>query len=150
EFRRAISAWLTKRFGVDAKTVDPEKNIVPVNGTREALFSFAHFLIEPSAEALVLTPNPFYQIYEGAALLAGARPYYINCLEEPGLNSDYDSVPDEIWSRCQLLYVTSPGNPTGATIDSTACRKLFDLSDRFGFVIAADECYSEIYTDEAS
>jgi N-succinyldiaminopimelate aminotransferase len=144
--RQTIAAWLKRRYGIAA--IDPMEQILPVNGSREALFSFVQTLIEPSDEALVLCPNPFYQIYEGAALLAGAQPWFINQLAANAFKPDWSSVPDSIWRRCQLLFVCSPGNPTGAVIGLDDWRRLFELSDRFGFTIASDECYSEIYFDE--
>lgn len=142
--RVAIAGWLERRYGIPA--VDPATMVLPVNGSREALFAFAQCVVDGArGSALVMSPNPFYQIYEGAALLSGARPYYVN--SEPGRNfaPDYGSVPEDVWPRVQLLYVCSPGNPTGAVLTLEDWRELFDLSDRHGFVIASDECYSEIY-----
>ncbi|RZA29980.1 MAG: succinyldiaminopimelate transaminase [Lysobacteraceae bacterium] len=142
--RAAIAGWLEHRYGIPA--LDPATMVLPVNGSREALFSFAQCVVDArSGDALVMSPNPFYQIYEGAAYLSGATPYYVN--SEPGRNfaPDYGSVPDEVWSRVQLLYVCSPGNPTGAVLTLEDWQGLFALSDRHGFVIASDECYSEIY-----
>ncbi|SFC12390.1 succinyldiaminopimelate transaminase [Massilia yuzhufengensis] len=142
--RSAIAGWLERRYGIPA--VDPATMVLPVNGSREALFAIAHCIVDGSQPgALVMSPNPFYQIYEGAAYLTGATPYYVN--SEPGRNfaPGYDSVPDEVWARVQLLYVCSPGNPTGAVLTQEDWQRLFELSDRHGFVIAADECYSEIY-----
>ncbi|HZV61732.1 MAG TPA: succinyldiaminopimelate transaminase [Methylophilaceae bacterium] len=148
ELRQAISSWLSKRYGIPA--VDPEKAIIPVNGSREALFAFAQAVIDGSRPApVVISPNPFYQIYEGAALLAGAEPYFINTLPETGHAMDFAAVPENIWQRTQLIYVCSPGNPSGKVMTLDQWRELFTLSDRYGFVIAADECYSEIYFDEA-
>ena len=148
ELRQAISSWLSKRYGISA--VDPEKAIIPVNGSREALFAFAQAVIDGSRPApVVISPNPFYQIYEGAALLAGAEPYFINTLPETGHAMDFAAVPENIWQRTQLIYVCSPGNPSGKVMTLDQWRELFTLSDRYGFVIAADECYSEIYFDEA-
>ncbi|MGH8853482.1 MAG: succinyldiaminopimelate transaminase [Telluria sp.] len=142
--RTAIAGWLERRYGIPA--LDPATMVLPVNGSREALFALAHCIVDGSRPgALVMSPNPFYQIYEGAAYLTGATPYYVN--SEPGRNfaPDYAGVPDEVWGRVQLLYVCSPGNPTGAVLTLEDWRQLFDLSDRHGFVIASDECYSEIY-----
>jgi N-succinyldiaminopimelate aminotransferase len=117
-----------------------------VNGSREALFGIAHCVVDASQDgALVMCPNPFYQIYEGAAYLAGAAPYFVNSEPSRNFACDYSSVPDDVWRRVQLLYVCSPGNPTGATLALDDWRALFALSDRYGFVIGADECYSEIY-----
>nr|WP_208296136.1 succinyldiaminopimelate transaminase [Telluria antibiotica] len=142
--RAAIAGWLERRYGIP--TIDAATMVLPVNGSREALFAIAQTVIDPrKAGALVVSPNPFYQIYEGAAYLAGAEPYFVN--SQPGRNfgCDYASVPDDVWQRVQLLYLCSPGNPTGAVLSLDDWRELFALSDRHGFVIAADECYSEIY-----
>ncbi|ADE15835.1 aminotransferase class I and II [Nitrosococcus halophilus Nc 4] len=147
-FRETIAAWLTGRFHLPAGAVDPERHILPVNGTREALFAIAQCTIDPSKAPLVVMPNPFYQIYEGAALLAGAQPYYVNCTAENHFIPDYRAVPQQVWQRCQLLYLCSPGNPTGAILDLETLTELIELAQRFDFIIAADECYSEIYFDE--
>ena len=148
ELRQAISAWLGRRYGIPAP--DAEKAVLPVNGSREALFAFAQAVIDATRPApVVICPNPFYQIYEGAALLAGAEPYFINTLPEDDYAMDFGSVPESIWQRTQLIYVCTPGNPSGKVMDIAQWRTLFELSDRYGFVIAADECYSEIYFDEA-
>lgn len=146
--RQAIAAWLGRRYGIPAP--DAETHVLPVLGSREALFAFAQVVIDSSAAApLVVCPNPFYQIYEGAALLAGAQPYYAPA--EPALNfsSDWSKVPADVWQRTQLLYVCSPGNPAGSVMRLEEWQDLFALSDRYGFVIASDECYSEIYPDES-
>ena len=136
--RTAIAGWIERRYGVPA--LDPATQVLPDNGSREALFGIAHCVVDPSKQALVMCPNPFYQIYEGAAYLAGAEPYFVN--SEPARNfaCDYASVPDHVWPRVQLLYLCSPGNPTGATLSLDDWRQLFALSDRYGYVIAADEC----------
>ncbi len=147
--RQAIADWLSVRFKLPAGVVDAERHAIPVNGTREALFSFAQCVVDPGPEPLVAMPNPFYQIYEGAALLAGADPYFLNTTRETGHLPDFDAVPDEVWARCQLLYICSPGNPTGAVMGEATQRKLIELAERFDFVIAADECYSELYAEEA-
>ncbi|MBI1890776.1 MAG: succinyldiaminopimelate transaminase [Burkholderiales bacterium] len=141
--RAAIAGWLERRYALPK--VDAATQVLPVCGSREALFALAQTVIDPSRGALVACPNPFYQIYEGAAYLAGAEPYYVNSNPARNFAPDYDQVPDEIWSRVQLLYVCSPGNPTGAVLSLDDWKRLFELSDRYGFVIAADECYSEIY-----
>jgi N-succinyldiaminopimelate aminotransferase len=142
--RAAIAGWIERRYGVPP--LDPAHMVLPVNGSREALFAFAQCVIDGSRpQALVACPNPFYQIYEGAAYLAGAAPYFINSEPARNFGCDYASIPAEVWSRVQLLYVCSPGNPTGATLTQEDWSTLFQLSDEFGFVIAADECYSEIY-----
>ncbi len=147
--RASIGAWLTRRYHLPAIDLDTE--IIPVNGSREALFSFAQAVIDPTlSEAVVVCPNPFYQIYEGATLLAGATPHFLNTLPENNFALDYAQLPDSIWSHTQLVYVCSPGNPTGSVMSMDEWRQLFVLSDRHGFIIAADECYAEIYFDEAS
>jgi N-succinyldiaminopimelate aminotransferase len=140
--RAACANWLKSRYALD---VDPATQILPVNGSREALFAFAQTVIDPRPEPVVVCPNPFYQIYEGAALLAGAQPYYVGSDPTRNFAADWDAVPTEIWARAQLLFVCSPGNPTGAVMPLSEWEKLFALSDRHGFVIASDECYSEIY-----
>jgi N-succinyldiaminopimelate aminotransferase len=141
--RATIANWLERRYGLPK--LDPASQILPVNGSREALFALAQTVINPTPGALVMCPNPFYQIYEGAAYLAGAAPYFVNSDPARNFAPDYGSVPAEVWPRVQLLYLCSPGNPTGAILSLEAWKELFDLSDRYGFVIAADECYSEIY-----
>jgi N-succinyldiaminopimelate aminotransferase len=141
--RDAFRHWLQTRYGLMA--VDANTQMLPVNGSREALFAFAQTVIDPGAHAVVVCPNPFYQIYEGAALLAGADPYYAPSDPARNFAVDWDSVPAETWLRTRLLYVCSPGNPTGAVMPLPEWEKLFALSDRHGFVIASDECYSEIY-----
>jgi N-succinyldiaminopimelate aminotransferase len=140
--REACASWLQRRYGV---AVDAKSQVLPVAGSREALFAFAQTVIDPKPGAMVVMPNPFYQIYEGAALLAGADPYFVNSLPERNFAADWDSVPEDVWARTQLLYVCSPGNPTGAVMPLDEWKRLFELSDRHGFVIASDECYSEIY-----
>ncbi len=144
--RNTISQWLSRRY--DIAPPDPETQVLPVLGSREALFSFAQVVVDPGAQARVVCPNPFYQIYEGAALLAGATPYFVNADPARDFGCDWNAVPDEIWRRTQLLFVCSPGNPAGNVMSLDEWRELFALSDRHGFVIAADECYSEIYLDE--
>lgn len=150
DLRRAIADWLSRRFSLPPESVDPERHVLPCNGTREALFSFAQCVVDASTRPLVLMPNPFYQIYEGAALLAGAEPYFLNTTRETGYLPDIESVPDKVWKRCQLIYVCSPGNPTGSVIGAETHGKLINLSDRYGFIIASDECYSELYADESA
>jgi N-succinyldiaminopimelate aminotransferase len=142
--RAAIAGWLERRYAIPP--LDPATMVLPVNGSREALFAIAHSVVDASKPgALVVSPNPFYQIYEGAAYLAGAAPYFVNSQPARNFACDYSSVPDAVWQRVQLLYLCSPGNPTGAVLTLDDWRELFALSDRHGFVIAADECYSEIY-----
>jgi N-succinyldiaminopimelate aminotransferase len=149
--REAIANWLSTRFALPIGSVDPERQILPVNGTREALFAFAQAVVaRQQPQPLVMMPNPFYQIYEGAALLAGAEPYFIPCREENGGLPDFDAVSEAEWQRCQLLYLCSPGNPTGAVIDLDRLQQLIELAQRHDFIIASDECYSEIYFDEGA
>ncbi|HUL14201.1 MAG TPA: succinyldiaminopimelate transaminase [Methylococcaceae bacterium] len=150
KLRQTIAQWLSNRFRLPISTVDPERHILPVAGTREALFSFAQCVVDAGEKPLVLMPNPFYQIYEGAALLAGAEPHFLNATRETGYLPDFDAVPDSIWARCKLLYICSPGNPSGAVINAATQEKLVRLAERFGFVIASDECYCELYADEAN
>ncbi len=146
--RTAIANWLGRRHGLAA--IDPLTEVLPVLGSREALFSFAQTVLDGARPgATVVVPNPFYQIYEGAALLAGARIHCVNAREEAGFAHDFQGVPATVWARTQLLYVCSPDNPTGRVLDLAEWRTLFALADRYGFVIASDECYSEIYFDEA-
>ena len=141
--KEAMAGWLQRRYGVQ---VNPATQILPVNGSREALFALTQTVVDGSKPgALVLCPNPFYQIYEGGALLAGAEPYYVPSDPARNFAVDWDSVPPEVWARTQLIFACSPGNPTGAVMPLDEWKKLFDLSDRYGFVIASDECYSEIY-----
>jgi len=145
QLRTAISGWLERRYRIPAP--DAATQILPVNGSREALFAIAQAVIDPSKRPLVVCPKPFYQIYEGAAFLAGAEPYYVNSVPARNFGCDYAQVPQAVWERTQLMYVCSPGNPTGATVTLDEWRELFELSDRYGFVLASDECYSEIYHD---
>ncbi len=146
--RQSIAGWLERRYGLPK--VSAATQVLPVNGSREALFAFAQCVIDGSKpDALVLSPNPFYQIYEGAAYLAGAKPYFVNNLPGDRFASDFDAVPESVWQRVQLVFVCSPGNPTGKVLSLDEWKQLFELSDRYGFVIAADECYSEIYFDDA-
>jgi len=141
--RQAFAGWLQRRYGL---ALDPDTQMLPVNGSREALFAFAQTVIDARApQPTVVCPNPFYQIYEGAALLAGATPYFAPSDPARNFAVDWDSVPASVWERTQLLFVCSPGNPTGAVMPLAEWEKLFAMSDRHGFVIASDECYSEIY-----
>lgn len=151
ELRRSIADWANRRFGLRLQPLDPERHVLPVAGTREALFSIAQAVIDAAAPAspVVMMPNPFYQIYEGAALLAGARPYFVNTLEASGYRMDFAAVPEQVWEQTQLLYVCSPGNPTGAVLTLQDWAEIIELSQRHGFFTAADECYSEIYFDES-
>ncbi len=144
KLRQAMSDWLARRY--DGLKVDPATQILPVNGSREALFALAQTVINPSQPgATVVCPNPFYQIYEGAALLAGAQPWFAPSDPARNFGIDWAAVPESVWEKTQLLFVCSPGNPTGAVMGLDEWKLLFELSDRYGFVIASDECYSEIY-----
>ncbi len=146
ELNESIADWLTKRFKL--QQVDPVSQVIPVNGTREALFAFAQAAVDRSAaNPVVVSPNPFYQIYEGAAYLAGATPHFLPCLADNAFNPDYDAVPASVWDDCQLLFICTPGNPTGATLKFDDFRKLIELADKHNFILASDECYSEIYVD---
>ena len=147
--RQAIAAWCERRYGL---SLNAETEILPVNGSREALFSFAQTVIDPSRGhvPIIVSPNPFYQIYEGAAYLSGAEPRFLNTLPENGFAFDYESLSPAEWARVQLFYVCSPGNPTGKVLSLEDWKTLFALSDKYGFIIASDECYSEIYFDEAN
>ena len=145
--RQAIAAWCARRYGVE---LDPATEVLPVNGSREALFAFAQAVVDPTRhKKRVVSPNPFYQIYEGAALLAGAAPYYLNTTADNGYRMAWETVPEDLWEMVQLVYVCSPGNPTGKVMALDDWKMIFDLADRHGFVIASDECYSEIYFDKS-
>lgn len=148
KLREAISQWIGKRYSIPCP--NPETQVLPVLGSREALFSFAQVVLDSTKNGIVVCPNPFYQIYEGAALLGGATPYYVNSDPKLNFGCDWSTVPSEIWARTQLLFICSPGNPAGNVMSLAEWRTLFELSDRYGFVIASDECYSEIYLDEAN
>jgi N-succinyldiaminopimelate aminotransferase len=151
ETRAACAAWLQRRFGV---RVDPQGMVLPVNGTREALFSFVQAVVstdrtsEAGKPPVVAMPNPFYQIYEGAALLAGAEPVFINTIAAHRFQPDLDSVPPETWQRCQVLFLCSPGNPTGSVLSLDYLKHALRLAEQYDFVIASDECYAELYRDE--
>jgi N-succinyldiaminopimelate aminotransferase len=148
ELRQAMAQWLVKRHGLAA--IDSETQVLPVAGSREALFSIAQTLLDPAeTDAIVISPNPFYQIYEGATLLAGAKPYYVNLMPDNGFRPEWHAVPDTVWKRTRMVFTCSPNNPTGRVMPLAEWRQLFDLSDRHGFTIVSDECYSEIYFDEA-
>jgi len=142
--RQSIANWLARRYNIPAP--DAKTQVLPVNGSREALFAFAQVVIDRSRpDPVVVCPNPFYQIYEGAALLAGATPSFLNTLPEDGFALNFAQLPEEVWQRTQLIYVCSPGNPNGRVMPLAEWQTLFEMSDHYGFVIAADECYSEIY-----
>jgi N-succinyldiaminopimelate aminotransferase len=146
--REAIAAWIGRRYAIPAP--DPVTQVLPVNGSREALFAIAQTVIDGTrGDAVVICPNPFYQIYEGAALLAGATPYYVNAIREHDFDVDWSAVPQDVLRRTQLVYACSPGNPTGRVMSLEQWRTLFELSDRYGFTIVSDECYSELYFDES-
>jgi N-succinyldiaminopimelate aminotransferase len=148
ELRESLSRWMSRRYGV---AVDPETEILPVSGTREALFSIAQAVLDPGeADALVVCPNPFYQIYEGATLLAGARPYYVNLLPSHGFRAEWHNVPESVWKRTRMVFTCSPNNPNGRVMPLAEWKQVFDLADRHGFVVVSDECYSEIYFDESA
>lgn len=146
--REAIAAWLQRRYKLPR--IDPSTEVMPVAGSREALFSFAQTVIDRSRPARVLAPNPFYQIYEGAALLAGAEPVFLPATPENGFRMQFDRLDAGAWSQVQLVYVCSPGNPHGRVMTLAEWQTLFELADRHGFIIASDECYAEIYFDEAA
>lgn len=150
ELRQACAAWATRRFQLNRLSLDPERHVLPVSGTREALFSIVQAVVDTSKERpVVILPNPFYQIYEGAVLLAGAEPYYLNTLPASGYRMDFLSVPDSVWRRTQLVFICTPGNPTGAVMNREDLVGLIELAQHHGFLIASDECYSELYFDEA-
>jgi N-succinyldiaminopimelate aminotransferase len=149
ELRAAMAAWIARRHGLGS--IDPETQVIPVTGSREAIFSIAQAVLDPAErDALVVCPNPFYQIYEGASLLGGAQPYFVNGLASKGFRPDWSAVPPGVWKRTRLLFACSPSNPTGRVMPADEWRRLFELSDQYGFVIVSDECYSEIYFDESN
>ncbi len=148
--REAIADWLTRRFTLPGGSIDPAQQVLPVNGTREALFAIAQAVVDRGRDPVVLMPNPFYQIYEGAALLAGAEPVFMNTTAATGYLPDFSQVADAVWQHAQLVYICSPGNPTGAVMGLPALQELIELAERHDFVIASDECYSELYFDEAA
>jgi N-succinyldiaminopimelate aminotransferase len=148
ELRDAIRDWTCKRFNLNNNSLTAEHHILPVNGTREALFAFAQAVIDRTVDSLVMMPNPFYQIYEGAALLAGSKPLYIGCTEDNNYRPDFSEITEKQWQQCQLIYLCSPNNPTGSTLTVEDYKELIQLADRYDFIIASDECYSEIYPDD--
>ena len=147
ELRQSIADWTKNRFHLEELNSDTQ--VLPVNGTREAIFAFTQAMTEGKDDALIVSPNPFYQIYEGAAYLAGAEPHYLPCLEQNGFNPDFDAVPADVWEKAQILFTCSPGNPTGAVISLEMLEKLIILADKHDFIIASDECYSEIFVNSA-
>ncbi|WP_323752036.1 succinyldiaminopimelate transaminase [Marinobacter sp.] len=148
--RETIADWATRRFNLSEGSLDPARNIVPVNGTREAIFSLVQAVVDASEPATVVSPNPFYQVYEGAAFLAGADPVYLPCDASNGFIPDFDEVPESVWAKCQVLFLCSPGNPSGAVVTRKTLTKVIELADRHDFIVASDECYSELYPDEAN
>lgn len=150
ELRQAMVDWLNRRFHLRENLLDANRHILPVNGTREALFSFAQAVIDRSRPASVLMPNPFYQIYEGAAFLAGADPVFYNTTADTNYLPDFDAIDAATWEACQLLYICTPGNPTGAVMSRETLQALIEKSLQYDFIIASDECYSEIYFDDAT
>ncbi len=150
ELREAAAQWLERRFVLPAGCVDPQTMLLPVSGTREALFSFVQASLDAAKQPLVLMPNPFYQIYEGATLLAGGEPYYLDTLPENRYLPDLRAVPAAVWERCGLLFLCSPGNPTGAVMRLEYLADALEIADRYGFIIAADECYADVYLDETA
>ncbi|KPQ28532.1 MAG: succinyldiaminopimelate transaminase [Marinobacter excellens HL-55] len=150
ELRKTIADWATRRFHLAEGSLTPASHVVPVNGTREAIFALVQAVVDASKPATVVSPNPFYQIYEGAAFLAGADPVYLPCDGSNGFIPDFDAVPDTVWDSCQILFLCSPGNPSGAVMPRETLVKVIELADRHDFLIASDECYSELYPDEAN
>jgi N-succinyldiaminopimelate aminotransferase len=159
ELRSACAHWLERRFALGAESIDANTMVLPVNGTREALFAFVQTVVDPSGdkngrpgqvarEPLVLMPNPFYQIYEGAALLAGAEPYMLDMTAATHYAPDLEAVPEAVWRRCQVLFLCSPGNPTGAVLSLDYLRRALELAEKYDFIIAGDECYTELYLDD--
>lgn len=148
ELRQAIARWATRRFQLEPGTLTPERNIVPVNGTREGIFSLVQSVIDSNRPATVVSPNPFYQVYEGAAFLAGANPYYLACDAANDFIPDFDQVPASVWNDCQVLFLCSPGNPSGSVMPRDTLTRVIELADRYDFIVASDECYSELYPDE--
>ncbi|HEX7416608.1 MAG TPA: succinyldiaminopimelate transaminase, partial [Steroidobacteraceae bacterium] len=146
--REAAARWLERRFRLPAGAVDAARMVLPVNGTREALFGFVQAAVEPAADALVAMPNPFYQIYEGAALLAGTQPHYLDTTPATRYLPNLEAVAPDIWRRCQVLFLCSPGNPTGAVLSRAYLEEALALAERYDFLIAADECYADLYLDE--
>ncbi len=146
--RSTIADWLVNRFSLPQDSINPEQHILPVNGTREALFAIAQTVIDRNSNAKVLLPNPFYQIYEGAAYLAGAEPVYLDFSVVDGEVPCIDTVSEQTWVQIQLVYICTPSNPTGDIMPLASMQKLLTLAHQYDFIIASDECYSEIYTDE--
>ena len=150
ELRESISQWATRRFDLAPDSLTAARHIVPVNGTREGIFSLVQAVIDNSKAATVVSPNPFYQVYEGAAFLAGATPVYLPCDGSNNFIPDFDAIGAEIWQQCQILFLCSPGNPSGAVIPRATLARVLELADHHNFIVASDECYSELYPDEAN
>ena len=148
ELRETIADWATRRFHLEPHSLSPERNIVPVNGTREGIFSLVQSVIDSDRPATVVSPNPFYQVYEGAAFLAGATPHYLACDPGNAFIPDFDKVPASVWKDCQVLFLCSPGNPSGSVMPRVTLSRVIELADEYDFVVASDECYSELYPDE--
>lgn len=148
ELRTTIAEWATRRFQLEAGSLSAADNIVPVNGTREGIFSLVQSVVAGSDSATVVSPNPFYQVYEGAAFLAGATPVYLPCDGSNGFIPDFSAVPDSVWQDCQILFLCSPGNPSGAVMPRETLVQVIELADKHDFIVASDECYSELYPDE--
>ncbi|MFN2360576.1 MAG: succinyldiaminopimelate transaminase [Marinobacter sp.] len=149
ELRRTIANWATRRFELAPGTLTPEHHIVPVNGTREGIFSLVQSVVNASRPATVVSPNPFYQVYEGAAFLAGATPHYLACDASNNFIPDFGRVPDSVWENCQVLFLCSPGNPSGSVMPRETLTQVIELADKHDFIVASDECYSELYPDES-
>ncbi|AHI29621.1 succinyldiaminopimelate transaminase [Marinobacter similis] len=148
ELRTTIAEWATRRFQLETGSLSAADNIVPVNGTREGIFSLVQSVVAGSDSATVVSPNPFYQVYEGAAFLAGATPVYLPCDGSNGFIPDFGAVPDSVWQDCQILFLCSPGNPSGAVMPRETLVQVIELADKHDFIVASDECYSELYPDE--
>ena len=148
ELRQAISEWATRRFDLAPGSLTAAEHIVPVNGTREGIFSLVQSVVASHGAAKVVSPNPFYQVYEGAALLAGATPVYLPCDGSNGFIPDFEAVPEAVWQDCQILFLCSPGNPSGTVIPRDTLTRVIELADRHDFIVASDECYSELYPNE--
>lgn len=148
ELRDTIANWCTRRFNLAQGSLTGDAHVLPVNGTREAIFAFTQIVVERKPGALVLAPDPFYQIYEGAAYLAGATPHFLPTFEDHNFIPDYDAIPESVWQNTELLFVCSPNNPSGSTHSREQLKALIELSDKYDFVLASDECYSEVYLDE--
>lgn len=150
ELRRTLADWLCQRFSLDKQSFSADKNVLPVNGTREALFAIAQTLIDPaSEESLIISPNPFYQIYEGAGIMSGAAIHMMNCEHNNNFLPNLDDLTHEVLSRCELMYLCTPGNPTGAVMSIAYLQKAIKLAREFDFVLVSDECYSELYYQKA-